>query len=285
MAKYSDQLYFDAITATIGDIYNSVGTSFKSRIASMRQLTEMYVRRLIQHNPDFDLELGDFRTINALKAAGIVEKFFWKAYRTIQHDGNDASHTKKYTLPTKEDFNKVARAVVTIQAYLFFDFFKKHRFGSNPEIERCFSLLPPFFRLTVLRELLYHDPENMETIHKLGLAAMKALGKDGALQFIEDEEDQLQKMRVPFSSDDAKALIGKVGPIIYAQILQRMSGSLYDYLKGEIEEHGDTFDQSPIRYSSFEDAKNYFTEYGRIKSSSTDAVEFNALMEYIYMGR
>lgn len=50
MAKYSDALYRDSLTALIGDIYYASGVSFDAKIARMRKLAEIIIRRLLKQN-------------------------------------------------------------------------------------------------------------------------------------------------------------------------------------------------------------------------------------------
>lgn len=287
MAKYSDELYRNAIAQTIGDIYYADGVSYKNKIHSMRVLTEYYVRRLTKYNTNSKLELGDPRTYSALKKADVVEDFFWDAYEIIHLEGNDSSHSQQLQLPTEKEFDNVAHAVVTIQAYLFYDYFKKYKFGSNKEIESHFSLLPPLLRLIVLHELLLRDFDNMSIIHKYGLAVMKSMGKEEALQVIEADKEEFCKHPIPFTSEDAKnlLLVEKIDPISYAMILNSMTGSVYDYLKREIEKHGDTFDALQPMYLTFEEAKKYYIEKGKIAGNDPDVVEFNSLIDYLYIGR
>lgn len=125
MAKqiYSDELYHDAIVAVVGDIVYS-NASCDSKIGRIRKLTEYVVRRLTKYNPNSDLELGDPRTISALKNVGVTEQFFWDAYKVIRNNGNDANHSKVVKLPDEADLDRVKKASLTVYAYLFFDYFK-----------------------------------------------------------------------------------------------------------------------------------------------------------------
>lgn len=112
-------------------------------------------------------------------------------------------------MPTEEEFENVSKAVVTIQAYLFFDYFKKYPFGSNKKIESHFSLLPPFFRLTVLRELVLINLDNADIIYKYGLIAAKALGKENALYAKKergDDKGKLIPVRICFKRKSEEAL-------------------------------------------------------------------------------
>ena len=284
MSKYNDDLYQDAITATIGDIYHS-NASPKSKIASMRVLIEYYIRRLIKHNPNSDLTLGHNKTKNELLNKGINEEFFWKAFDIVHSYGNDSSHSKKFNLPTQEDLNIVSEAVITIQAYLFYNFFKKFKFGDNLDIVRHFSLLPPFFRYKVLHELMhYYDYENMNVICKYGLSYIKAYEKNKALELLESEKEILDSHRLPITSESAIQVFNLAGPLAYAEYLQEMNCTIYEYLKQQIERHGDTF-ETLRKYKTFEEAKQYYLSEGKVEGNTQDVIEFNNLMKYIYAGR
>lgn len=70
-----------------------------------------------------------------------------------------------------------------------------------------------------------------------------------------------------------------------AQYLKEMSGSIYDYLYNLIESVGNTFESIGIKYRYFEEAKRFYLVDNHIEGDSDDVKEFNALMEYIYIGR
>ena len=99
---YSDEMYHDAMVVVVGDIIYS-DASYDSKIGRIRKLTEYIVRRLTKYNPNSNLELGDDRTIAALKRAGVTEQFFWDAYKVIRNNGNDANHSKVTVLPDEAD--------------------------------------------------------------------------------------------------------------------------------------------------------------------------------------
>ncbi len=174
--------------------------------------------------------LGHCKTKPALIKAGVTEPFFWNAFNVIYKDGNEASHSKRFMPITQSDFDIVSKAIIDIQAYLFYDYFKKYKFGSNEKVERYFSLLPPFFRLIVLHELLFLDFENVDVVHKMGLAAIKALGKTKALDYIKNEKDQLGSHPMPISSEEAKLVLEKHGISAYVLYLKTMNTSVYGYL-------------------------------------------------------
>ena len=159
--KYNDEIYKDSLNALIGDIYYAKDVSCDAKIARIRKLAEIIIRRLIVQDSNSALELGNNKTKRDLKKRGIAEKFFWNAFEIIHRSGNKATHSQNYVIPTEEDFNKVANATMDLYAYLFFNFFKMYKFGSNVQIVRAFSALPPLFRFIVLRELIYNNENNI----------------------------------------------------------------------------------------------------------------------------
>lgn len=284
MAKqiYSDELYRDAIVAVVGDIVYS-NASCDSKIGRIRKLTEYVVRRLTKYNPNSDLELGDPRTISALKNVGVTEQFFWDAYKVIRNNGNDANHSKVVKLPDEADLERIKKASLTMYAYLFFDYFKKYPFGSNQQVMRSFSLLPPFMRLTVLRYLLYADAENIFVIDKLRLALVKTLGADEAQHLIESDKEFLTAHQMPYSSDDMKMKILQYGMENISTVMQEMQESIYDYLVREIPKVRILGDIK-LPYTTFETAKKYYLENGIIDGDTPEIQEFNSLMAYRYTG-
>lgn len=231
---YSDEMYHDAMVAVVGDIIYS-DASYDSKIGRIRKLTEYIVRRLTKYNPNSNLELGDDRTIAALKRAGVTEQFFWDAYKVIRNNGNDANHSKVTVLPDEADLERVKKASLITYCYLFFDYFKKYPFGSNPQVMSSFSLLPPFMRLTVLLELLRANPTNLFVIDKLRLALVKTLGMDDALRLVETEKEfLLAAHQMPYSSDDMKMKIMIYGMENITTVMKKMQETIYDYLVREI---------------------------------------------------
>lgn len=280
--EYSDELYHDAMVAVVGDIVYS-NASCDSKIGRIRKLTEYIVRRLTKYNPNSNLELGDDRTIAALRRVGVTEDFFWDAYKIIRNNGNDANHSKVTELPDEEDLERVKKASLITYAYLFFDYFKKYPFGSNPQVMSSFSLLPPFMRLTVLRELLWADQSNIHVIDKLRLALVKTLGADGALQFIENEKEFLMAHSMPYSSDDMKMKILLYGMENITTVMQEMQESIYDYFLREIPKVK-LLGEIQLPYTTFEEAKKYYLENGVIEGDTLEITEFNSLMKFRYTG-
>ena len=146
-----------------------------------------------------------------------------------------------------------------------------------------FSLLPPFMRLTVLRELLWADQSNIHVIDKLRLALVKTLGADGALQFIENEKEFLMAHSMPYSSDDMKMKILLYGMENITTVMQEMQESIYDYFLREIPKVK-LLGEIQLPYTTFEEAKKYYLENGVIEGDTLEITEFNSLMKFRYTG-
>ena len=279
---YSDEMYHDAMVVVVGDIIYS-DASCDSKIGRIRKLTEYIVRRLTKYNPNSNLELGDDRTIAALKRAGVTEQFFWDAYKVIRNNGNDANHSKVTVLPDEADLERVKKASLITFCYLFFDYFKKYPFGSSPQVMRSFSLLPPFMRLTVLLELLRADPSNIFVIDKLMLVLVKTLGMDDALRLVESEKEFLTAHQMQYSSDDMKMKILIYGMENMTTVMKEMQETIYDYLVREIPKVR-ILGEINLPYTTFETAKKYYLENGIIEGNTPEITEFNSLMKFRYTG-
>lgn len=279
---YSDEMYHDATVVVVGDIIYS-DASYDSKIGRIRKLTEYIIRRLTKYNPNSNLELGDDRTIAALKRADVTEQFFWDAYKVIRNNGNDANHSKVTVLPDEADLERVKKAILIMYCYLFFDYFKKYPFGSNPQVMSSFSLLPPFMRLTVLLELLRANPTNLFVIDKLRLALVKTLGMDDALRLVETEKEFLAAHQMPYSSDDMKMKIMIYGMENITTVMKEMQETIYDYLVREIPKVK-VLGEINLPYTTFETAKKYYLENGIIEGDTPEIEEFNSLMKFRYTG-
>ena len=282
MATYNDDLYHDAIVVYIGDIYYS-DVSYDAKIGRMRALAENIVRRLTKHNPNSMLELGDQRTRQTLDRLGMTESFFRDSLEIVRKGGNASNHSKvtrigEISMPTEEDFDEVSNAMLNLYGYLYYDFFKKHEFGSNGKILTAFSLLPPSFRFRVLKEMLFSDLCNIHVVDKIRLAFAKSFDLDVALDRVRQDRERLSQIPMPYSSEDMKLQILLYGMENIAAIMQKMQESVYDYLIREVPDTYHTL-------KAYDSAKRYYLTEGIIEGDSEDVVEFNALMKFIYLGR
>ena len=284
--EYEDSIYRENIKDIINDIYYS-NASYTTKISRSRTLAEYIIRRLIKQSPNSELALGDDRTRNELKKAGVTEKFFWNAYNAVRKACNKATNSKNYNQLTVADFSEVNTAVITLYAYLFFDYFKKYKFGSNLDIVTAFSFLPPDMRFIVLRELVFNNYDcDVYTISKFCLSLIKSMGAEKARRWVIENRGRLSSISMPYGSEDINKKIEEYGIDNIRMVMDEIQETVYDYLIREIQKPELCFlNPENLPYHSFEEAKIYYEEHGVVSGNSEDVRQFNALMQYVYTGR
>lgn len=292
MARYNDELYIDTLNALIGDIYYADGISIDAKIARMRKLAEVIVRRLINHNSRSALTLGDYRTRDALDNRGMTEPFFRDALKTINKYGNDSTHSRETELPTVTVFEEVSAALTNLYAYLFFDYFKRRSFDADNRIKSAFSTLPPFLRFVVLKELCYNGHGSIAALEKLARAAVKTFGFNGALDWVDGERSELVTIgvcqeRTDANTSDAEGLVLEhEGALYYVQPMQDTYDSAFDYLAHEIASL-EILNRVPAvcQYHTFEEAREFYLRFGVVEDDTAEVKEFNEIMRFVFQGR
>lgn len=292
MERYSDDLYKNTLTALIGDIYYADGISIDAKIARIRKLAEVIVRRLIKYNPRSALTLGDYRTRDALDNCGMNEPFFRDALKTINKYGNDSIHSRNTELPTAAVFEEVSAALTNLYAYLFFDYFKRRGFDIDNQIKSAFSTLPPYLRFTVLRELCYSGFSNAAVLEKLARAAVKSFGFKGALDWIEENRCELETLDIcldetdAYGSDAEAMILECEGTLYFVQPPRDACGSVYDYLAREIASL-EILSHVPAvcQYRTFEEAREFYLRFGIVEGDTAEVREFNEIMRFVFQGR
>lgn len=122
----------------------------------------------------------------------------------------------------------------------------------------------------------------MDIVEKIRLAMVKTVGLDGAMEMLEHHKEEWSAVPVPYSSNDLKKKIFFYnGDFVTA--MSEMQESLYDYFTRELPRIK-ILDKHPL-YTTYEEAKQYYLEYGILEETSPEITEFNALMNFIYTGR
>lgn len=282
MSIYNDKAYSQVINEFVNDTYYVEGQSYGTKIEKIRQYTEIILRRLLKYDPKKMLELGDKRVIRQLDEKGYVEEWFRSSLDTIRKKGNNRTHTQVRKVATEEEFNNVVNSLFDLYAYLFYDFFKRHRFGTNSKILTAFSLLPPVIRYITLTKLFEIDNSNIYVIDKLAIATLKAKSKDEAIKWIESHEKDFSKL----SSWDENAkqdFLNQLGPELGINVINSVP-NMYDLCYQRVEKI-DLYRNDKISYDSFESALRGYKKYGHIDGTTEDVQEFNQLMSFVFMGR
>ena len=261
MTNFNNNEYVYILGDCLHDIFY-VDTSYRGKIAQMRLLSEIIVRKLIDYDPNQQLTLGDRNVLTIVdsKKYGTHYKNSILAIKNDTSDyyaANSCSHSKVREEITSDDYNKIYDHLLDLLSCLFIQFFSEHRFGTNDRIVKCFSLLPPIIRYKVLIFLYSTDNRNIILIDKLVLVTMKEFGSPAAKHWVDENRTQLSSI----SSD--------------------YYGNMYQYSLQTVSKN------IKATYSTMEEAKAFFN-YNKqefINDTDIDMKNFLQLMEFFYMGR
>lgn len=261
MSNFRDEDYVYILGDCLHDIFY-VDSSYRGKIAQMRVLSEIIVRKLIDFNPDDQLTIGDKEVLKTVKALTYGDHFK-KCILAVKNDTNDyyaansCSHSKVRAQITKDDYSKIYDHLLDLISCLFIQFFSKHPFGTNTKIVSCFSLLPPIIRYKVLNYLYANDSNNIILIDKLVLVTLKEFGPEKAAQWVENNKSHL--ITIPTIAFDN----------MYQYSLQTISTNL------------------KATYKTMEEAKAFFNHNKKafVEDSEEEVREFAKLMEFFYTGR
>lgn len=282
--KYNNNEYKNLITEFFGEIFYLPELSYGTKIQKLRQYTEIVLRRLLNYPCDKNIEIGNDLTIEKLDKKGFTEPLFKDSLEVIRSTGNERTHTKYRRTATEEEYQAVLESIFNIYGYLFYKYFKKWPFGNNPDIITAFSCLPPIIRHITLSALYEDDPNNPVIVDKLIFAKLKAYGKEDTNSWVEAHKDSLLNLYPDCDSDTLKKLIPIIGLEAAVKAVADMSNDMYHICKEKIETVKNRFFSNPL-YSDFETAKTYYEQHGIVPGDSQEILEFNDLMEFVYIGR
>ncbi|MGT2637563.1 hypothetical protein ACVRWL_07265 [Streptococcus ratti] len=281
MKKFNNEVYKSLATDLIGDTFYLEGRSNRGKISSIRQYTEIIVRRILNYPQGKRLTIGDKKIQSKLESYS-SNPLLRSSIEIILNNGNPRSHTEVVEPPTDKDVEKVLDALFNLYAFLLVDYFEKYEFGSNNEVMTSFSILPPIIRWITLDYLFKQNNTNTAIIDKLALVTVKAYDKETALNWVEDNKDLLGSLFSIKDSNDIKEIVESVG-VEYLPML--MNKTMYDVCIEKINSISHQFEQAGILYKNFEEAIEFYKENGKIGGNSEEITEFNSIMEFLYLGR
>lgn len=273
--NFNNNDYINISTDLIHDIFYS-NISSRGRISSIRQYSEILIRKILDINPKKQITVGDITIVKSLKKKSNNNKLIVDALKNIQTLGNKYTHTQVTEIVSDENREKAFDALLDISAFLFVDYFSKYGFEKTPEVKSYFSLLPPELRYKVLNNLYEMDSSNIAIIDKLCLSIIKFKGGNEAYTWLQEHENEFKK--IPFYVDDML-------PFLKFMPAELQNRTIYDTCFDKIEKLSAHFAINGIMYETFEDAILYFQSHGKIQSNSPEIVEFNDIMELLYIGR
>lgn len=282
MSVYNNEAYREMVNEFLNEIYYVEGMSYGTKIEKIRQYTEIIIRRLLKYDQEEQLTLGNRNIKKQLRASGYTEQWFITALKNICKKGNLRSHTQMRKIAEVEEYNEVENSLFDLYGYLFYDFFKRYRFGTNKEIVTVFSYLPPIVRYTALQGLFERDGNNLDVIDKFALAILKAKDRGKAEEWLELNKNKFVAMS---SVDEAgkQDIINQVGPEL-GEIIISSAPNMYDLCCERVKKV-DSALEGKILYDSFETALSGYREFGHVTGETEEVKEFNQLMEFVFMGR
>lgn len=283
MSNFDNECYKSLISDIIGDAFYN-GKSYRGKISEIRKYAEVLVRKILNIGPNKKVTIGDYNIKEQLSQLP-NSQFLMESINVLQRYGNQTTHTQYVGEVTIEDFEKCTDAVFNIIAFIFINYFEKHKFGSNNLIMRLFSLLPPIIRVLVLDYLFSKEQTNVDVIDRLVLAHLKTYGYDEAEKWIYDHADLLSSIK-PFNEDTVRSLIEQLGEINANIILGSAQQDMFYACIKKITDLKNQISKSGPLYTNFENALPYYIQEKQSEVYDFDeAKELIDLMDFVYTGR
>jgi tetratricopeptide (TPR) repeat protein len=189
--------YRNLMEEIVGDVFYS-NVSYRAKIAIIRQLTEVFVRIIINYPKEDSFTLGDKKKvvplIEEVDKRNKTENFLASVVNDLRTIGNAKTHTVDTKETHKEEYDQALGSLYRLMAYPFIDYFcKKGKFSDEADVG-LFSILPPKIRLITLKKLSEIFPENIFIWHKLGLIILKNENIEKALEWVENNKFFFEKM-------------------------------------------------------------------------------------------
>lgn len=282
MAKFCNESYEPRVTSLLNDIFYAQDISNEGRLLLLRVYTEIMVRKLLNKKET------DSLTLYAAVENEIVNlpyaDFIKDSIHHIREIGNRYGHTKYLEPATDDDVQESLDCLTKILSYFFIAFFTKHEFGSNLEIVRKFSLLPPFIRLKVLEFLFNQYPTNIEIIDRYCLAILKQDGIEKAKEWLNKNRQYLETLSC-CTEKGLSDISQKYGSEIAEVIKDSAPNNMYICCYDKINALAPELPSEGSLYRTIEEALLYFEAHKEYSISSDATNEFNDLMSFVYMGR
>lgn len=282
MSNFNNIAYESLVTDIIGDVFYK-DTSVSGRISFLRKYAEVVIRKIL------DIDLKKVVTLGAKNIQAKIKnmpnhKYIEAAVEKVRGKGNQSTHTQYLDGFTEEDFDAVIDGLFDMMSYILISYFEKYEFGSRNDVLYSFSILPPIIRYKVLDFLYNKYPNNISIIDKLVLATTKAFSVDEATKWIEKEKDKLINLKTV--TDKAfNAIVEKEGIEIAELILNTSPANMYVLCKMKISQVGEVINNKGVLYSDFESALPYYKSKGILMGNELETMEFNDIMNFLYMGR
>lgn len=284
MLEFNNQAYKDLVDDLINDTFYNNDGSLRGKIATIRQYSEVIVRKILNISNNEKITIGDKNIITKLKKVSNNNTLLLSSLNTIKDYGNDCTHTQKTEIITEKIFEECVNSLFNLYAYLFIAYFEKYKFGKNSEIVSSFSILPPIIRYIALENLYNKDESNIMIIDKLVLSILKSFDKEKAIEWLNSKQSILENMNT-VTEQAIQDISGKYGIEIAQQIINNAPENMYVLCVKKLNELDNIISRHGTLYNSFESALELYREKGYIEDENEEIKEFNSIMEFVYLGR
>lgn len=283
MTEFNNAAYSALVKDLLSDAFYLSGRSNRGIVATIRQYTEVLIRKILNLPEDSTVTVGDKKIIAALKVQSNENPLLLDSLKSIKEIGNKCTHTQTLGPVTDQDVTSCTLSLFNIYAYLFVSFFKNNKFGSNLEITTSFSILPPTIRYIALNYLYNEDMGNIMIIDKLSLSILKAFDENQAQSWLDQRREDLIVM-ASVTEEAAIDIEEKFGKEVAKSIVGN-APNMYDLCSGRVKEVANIIEEKGKLYYDFESAVELYKQEGIIRGDSAEIISFNDLMEFVYLGR
>lgn len=281
--KFRNEAYSDLVKDLMQEAFYIQRTN-RGKIASIRQYAEVVIRKLLDLPASEKVTLGDKSVVKRLKEVSDDNQFLMLAVESIRLAGNKCTHTQETGSISDKEVEDCIDALFKIYASLLIIYFKKNKFGTNNEVMTAFSILPPIIRYLVLNEIYQNEYQNLSVIDKLSLVLLKAFDKDKAVSWVEARREELSQI-LPYTDEAIENLRKTQGDFVAQHVIDNAPDSMYTVCIERIHEVELTLQKNGLLYNNFEQAKKLYLEKGILDGYQDEIVEFNSIMEFLYLGR
>lgn len=276
MDKFNNKTYEALAKDLINDAFYLEQRSRRGTIATIRQYSEIIVRRVLDLPCKDFVTIGNKNILKELETRSNNNPILLDSLKRICAMGNKSTHTQEVAEITEDDLKEVIDNLFNLYSYLLIDFFEKYSFGLNLDIVSSFSILPPIIRYKILKYLNDRYPENMLVLDKLSLSRLKAFDRETAINWIEKRKELLEN--TSSVSEKAKLdMIEKMGNEL-ASVIISDAPNMYQLCLNWINSVANTIETRGKLYDDFESAITLYYQEGIINGDTSDVIEFNSVM-------
>lgn len=299
MKKFDNLEYSRLISELIGET-NYMNISNRSKMARMRDFSEIIVRKILNIGNDTPIMLGEIKVNSSNK---IVQQCIQNmdqqlkirlvdSIDKINKMTRNAHHTEQTNKFTDYEVRTVEDEIFELFSMIFIQFFIdiKVDIYTEPEILFMFSLLPPNIRYKTWFYLYENDANNIQVVNKLCLSIIKAYSKEDALDWLKSNKASITAIPYPTKQEIHKYKIlhlDKSNPNICRVSLDFESyNNIYDLLMDKVNNPQTAINERGKMYDSFEEAKVHFERLCvEVSNKSYNLYKLYDLMEFVYIGR